>query len=183
MHSTVPLRKPPSAQGKSLEKWRGFPDIGCLVVKQLTCPHAKHHPQTGTHIQTAPHLSHRYTSVLFITRSHRLYTFQKELYVCSSGSEVTHFIFIPPTPTTKALTGIGQTKTVQHTTKQSYLHPHPQECPPDNKSSVSDQGSCHLAVLILRQKSQSHMSAFRLLWGTWLGMTYHCLQVGNLDCP
>lgn len=45
-------------------------------------------------------------------------------------------------------------ETVQHTTKQSYLHhPHPQECPPDNKSSVSDQGSCHLVVLILRQKS------------------------------
>lgn len=74
-------------------------------------------------------------------------------------------------------------KTVQHTTKHSYLHPHPQECPPDNKSSVSDQGSCHLVVLILRQKSQSHMSAFRLLWGTWMGMTCHCLQVETLDCP
>lgn len=35
------------------------------MVTQLECPHAKHHPQTGTHTQTAPRLRHTYTSVLF----------------------------------------------------------------------------------------------------------------------
>lgn len=124
-----------SARGETFEISCGSPNTGCLIVTQLERPHAKRHPQTGTHIQTAPRLSHRYISVLCFTS--------------------------PPTPDSS--TDRHRThKTVQHTTKHSYLHPHPQECPPDNKSSVSDQGSCHLAVLILRQKSQSHMNALRL---------------------
>lgn len=121
----------------------------------------KQHQQTGTHIQTAAHLGHRYTTVL---------SFSLRLSARESNCVFFCFCFSfllalkpdqncslhPNKSTDKHRTN----KTVQHTTKHSYLHPHPQECPPDNKSSVSDQGSCHRVVLILRQKSQSHMSLF-----------------------
>lgn len=105
------LRKPVFAAGKTFEILCGFPNIECLMVKQLKCPHAKHHPQTGTHIQSAPHLSHRYTSALFIIWSHRLWVFWT-LCMFYAGSVVKRN-FEPPTT---ALTGIGQTK--QYSTLQ-----------------------------------------------------------------
>lgn len=123
----------------------------------------KQHQQTGTHIQTAAHLSHKYTTVVFTAFFSQAVSARE-----SNCFFVILFFFLlalkpdqnlslhPNKSTDKHRTN----KTVQHTTKHSYLHPHPQECPPDNKSSVSDQGSCHRVVLILRQKSQSHMSLF-----------------------
>lgn len=146
----------------------GFGKTGCLMVKQLWCPHVKHHPQTGTHIQTVTHLSHNLGTVNWLV-SQSLIELDIVIFFLNVIPQQKHW---------------QTNKTVQHTTKQnSYLHPHPRKFPPDNKSSVSDQGSCHLEVLILRQKWQSHISALNLLSGKSLGMTCHCLQVETLDCP
>jgi len=157
-----------------------FRNTGCLVVSS----HRKHRPQTGMHIQTAPHLSHTYTHLNSVNDLVWLsLNWMISLKMNENWNELYIFFFFHQPQ--NALTVIRQTKnnTAHYNTKHSYLHPHQQECPPDNKSSVSDQGSCHLEVLILRQKSQSHMSALILLWSTWLGMTCHCLQEENVDCP
>lgn len=77
----------------------------------------KQHQQTGTHIQTAAHLGHRYATVVFtvffsqaVSARESNFVFFLFFYWLSNQTKTFHF-----TPT-KALTRIGQTK--QYSTLQ-----------------------------------------------------------------